>query len=443
MFTAILWFVAHRIFACRSDTHNELFALLGDLALFLFYDGCYADVATPAEFQVLAVLVAQLATPSLVPLIIMYLRKLSGTYTHHPLQMLWLAIPVALLTSSLMLFFMVGAENLAVALNSYYANGWSALEPYRGTPLYIFFISTFRIYHIVNYCLIAWLLIYLIVYRIKGRFRFGTILRFFFKGGEIETRQLLYFNITVVFLALVAKTPIIKDFVNTHGWFMALFAFVVSIFVFCFCVVALFSPKRTIRLSEITYGWRYNYGEKTKAEVTSRMLDSLLDDAEEDALLRAQEKIGENLHLEEWKSGLDSPEMPAINQHIFAAVGQTWEEDSLVPKFQKLMMDEQLFLQPSLTLNDVAERMGTNKTYVSKLVNNAYNVGFPELINTLRVDYAEQYILANPDAKQMEIAEKCGFLSASSFNNVFKKVTGMTPNIWKASIERAEHQTKK
>ena len=107
------------------------------------------------------------------------------------------------------------------------------------------------------------------------------------------------------------------------------------------------------------------------------------------------------------------------------------------------MMDEQLFLQPSLTLNDVAERMGTNKTYVSKLVNNAYNVGFPELINTLRVDYAEQYILANPDAKQMEIAEKCGFLSASSFNNVFKKVTGMTPNIWKASIERAEHQTKK
>ena len=111
--------------------------------------------------------------------------------------------------------------------------------------------------------------------------------------------------------------------------------------------------------------------------------------------------------------------------------------------FQKLMMEEKLFLQPSLTLQEVAERLGTNKTFVSKLVNNAYNVGFPELINTLRVDYAEQYILANRDAKQTEIAEKCGFLSASSFNNIFKKVTGMTPSIWKASIERSEQQTKK
>ena len=100
------------------------------------------------------------------------------------------------------------------------------------------------------------------------------------------------------------------------------------------------------------------------------------------------------------------------------------------------MMDEELFLHPRLTLNDVADRLNTNKTYVSKMVNNTYNLGFPELINTLRVDYAEQYILNHREAKQNEIAERCGFLSASSFNNTFKKVTGMTPKVWISTMDR-------
>ena len=86
-----------------------------------------------------------------------------------------------------------------------------------------------------------------------------------------------------------------------------------------------------------------------------------------------------------------------------------------------------------ITAQVQADKLGTNKFYVSKLVNNAYNLGFPELINILRVDYAEQYILNHRDAKQEEIARECGFLSASSFNTTFKKVTGMTPKVWIAS----------
>ena len=100
------------------------------------------------------------------------------------------------------------------------------------------------------------------------------------------------------------------------------------------------------------------------------------------------------------------------------------------------MMAEQLFLQPQLSRGDVAERLNSNKTYVSKMVNNTYNHGFPELINILRIDYAEQYILNHREAKQTEIANKCGFLSASAFNNMFKKVTGMTPKAWIASMDR-------
>ena len=130
-----------------------------------------------------------------------------------------------------------------------------------------------------------------------------------------------------------------------------------------------------------------------------------------------------------------APEEYDAGSAIFAgasinAVSRVWDGSSLLSRFQHLMLDEQLFLQPRLTLADVAELLHTNKTYVSKMVNEIYKVGFPELINTLRVDYAEQYILRHREARQDEIAGACGFLSASSFNNTFKNVTGMPPRQW-------------
>ena len=96
------------------------------------------------------------------------------------------------------------------------------------------------------------------------------------------------------------------------------------------------------------------------------------------------------------------------------------------------------FLQPRLTLEDVAERLGTNKFYISKMVNNNFGMGFPELINILRVDFAEQYMMEHGNAKQEEIARQSGFLSASSFNTIFKKVTGVTPKVWMAAKEHSE-----
>lgn len=409
------------------------------LTLFLFYDCTYADASAPPQFQVLAIIVAQAATPSLVPMIIIYLRKLRGTSTRHPLQMLWIIAPAALLTSAILLLFQAGIPEVEVALQRFYSEGWSSLEASRGTALRLFFVSTFGAYRVVNYIEILWIIIYLIVYKIKGRCKFGVLWRFFFKKGAAKTYHIQLFNVTIVFLALVTKTPIIKDFVNNHPWAMAIFASIVSALVFFFCYIAIFGPKPSLRLSELTDGWIYNYNESNKTEVVERLLDSILDDADEETIKHVQKRIGKDTHADQGGLVHGMLSVPTINQQFFSSVGQTWEDDTLVPRFQKLMMDEKLFLQPSLTLTDVAERLGTNKTYVSRLVNNAYNMGFPELINTLRVDYAEQYILNNRNAKQTEIAEKCGFLSASAFNNIFKKVTGMTPSIWKASIERAEH----
>ena len=438
LFTSVLWLVAHRVFFSRSDTNSQLFSLLLFVSLFLFYDCCYADVSAPYDLQAVSILIAQMSTPCLVPLIIIYLRKLKGKPTHHPLQMLWVIAPAALFTSAVLLFSLAGPLQIESALQNYYSFGRSALEAYRGSVVYLFFVSAFDVYRVINYTEIIWLIVYLIIYNRKEHFKVADLWNFFFNGGEVRVNQLQLFNISVIFFALVAKTPIIKDFINNHSWLMALFALVVSVFVFWFCVIAMFGPKRTLRFSEIRYGWRYNYGVENKEEVVAEMFDSLLEDAEDDALQHIREKVGNTPEFEEWRSAKNpaKPGIASLSDMIFSAVSTSYDEEKRLAALQKLMMEEQLFLQPRITLGDVAERLDSNTTYVSRLVNNAYNLGFPEFINTLRVDYAEQYILNHREAKQEEIATKCGFLSASSFNNTFKRITGMTPKVWLASVDR-------
>ena len=109
------------------------------------------------------------------------------------------------------------------------------------------------------------------------------------------------------------------------------------------------------------------------------------------------------------------------------------DEEDLRIRFEDLIVTEQLFLKQGIRISDIASRLETNRTYVSRLVNNTYNMSFSDYINTLRIDYAEQYLLHHRDARQSDIAEACGFPNASAFNNVFKKITGVTPKIWLAS----------
>ena len=201
-----------------------------------------------------------------------------------------------------------------------------------------------------------------------------------------------------------------------------------AVILFFFGYAGLFCGAKSLTRAQAGRLLRYNFSDAGKGDFVEAQIGDLVDEAETEALRRIQAHISENLHLDTWQSDLAS--QPTLASSLFQTVAQSWDDDSLLSQFQRLMIDQQLFLQPSLTLEDVAKRMGTNKTYVSKLVNNTYNQGFPELLNTLRIDYAEQYLLNHREAKQKDVAAACGFLSASAFNSTFKKVTGLTPKMW-------------
>ena len=102
-------------------------------------------------------------------------------------------------------------------------------------------------------------------------------------------------------------------------------------------------------------------------------------------------------------------------------------------KLQRLMEEQRIYLNPLLTLREVASKVGTNRTYLSEYLNRELKTKFYDYINSYRIREAEKLLLENKDAKIEDIAEQCGFNSLSTFLRSFEKTNGTTPAKFRAS----------
>lgn len=106
------------------------------------------------------------------------------------------------------------------------------------------------------------------------------------------------------------------------------------------------------------------------------------------------------------------------------------QANEIINALQKAMHSQQLFLDSGLTIDRLAEILSCHKHHLSQILNDRLGMSFNEYINTKRVE-ASKEMLSNP-AKNVftiaSIAYDAGFNSLSTFNDVFKKITGLTPS---------------
>ena len=97
--------------------------------------------------------------------------------------------------------------------------------------------------------------------------------------------------------------------------------------------------------------------------------------------------------------------------------------DRLYLRLESLFDDKEIFKDPDLRLNEVARLLGTNRTYVSKLINTRRNVSFNDFVNEYRVRYSEKILTSSDYFSHSleEIALESGFSSTSSFYRSFVK----------------------
>lgn len=90
------------------------------------------------------------------------------------------------------------------------------------------------------------------------------------------------------------------------------------------------------------------------------------------------------------------------------------------------------YLESRLSIRDVASRLHSNETYVSRAVNKGLGVTFNAFVNGLRVDYAKD-LIRKGEQSFLDIAAAAGFNSKATFNRVFRELVGQTPSQFKRS----------
>lgn len=102
----------------------------------------------------------------------------------------------------------------------------------------------------------------------------------------------------------------------------------------------------------------------------------------------------------------------------------------MMARIQRLMEERELFKKTDLKVEDVAEELGTNTTYVRQCIASSCGGSFKNYVNESRIRYVQQQLKEHPDAKITALALDAGFSSTASFYRNFTAVTGLSPAVW-------------
>ena len=95
------------------------------------------------------------------------------------------------------------------------------------------------------------------------------------------------------------------------------------------------------------------------------------------------------------------------------------------------MEEQKLYLNADMKLQDLADLLGTNRTYIIDSIKATRGQTFTQLVNSYRVEHAKQLLRQQPDKKMSAIATESGFTTETTFFRTFKTITGITPSEWR------------
>jgi AraC-like DNA-binding protein len=114
------------------------------------------------------------------------------------------------------------------------------------------------------------------------------------------------------------------------------------------------------------------------------------------------------------------------------------KEEQVIQLYKKLlqyMENEKPFLNPKLSLSELAKQLDISINQLSQIINQQARVNFHDFVNRYRV---EEFLLnaeKNKNFSLLALALDAGFNSKSTFNSIFKKQKGLSPSQYLAKKE--------
>ncbi|HEU4497486.1 MAG TPA: AraC family transcriptional regulator [Flavobacterium sp.] len=128
-------------------------------------------------------------------------------------------------------------------------------------------------------------------------------------------------------------------------------------------------------------------------------------------------------------------QMAAIRQNEIndaSATATIASKAKIINQFEEAIRN--LYLNPSLSQNDVAAHLGISSSYLSQVINNS-NIKFNDYLNAVRIEKAKRMLSDETFSNYTitAIGLESGFNSNASFYRAFKKHTDLSPKDYRFS----------
>lgn len=132
-------------------------------------------------------------------------------------------------------------------------------------------------------------------------------------------------------------------------------------------------------------------------------------------------------------------EVEAKSETPSSAVSHDNENKELFLQIEHLMRSDKVYREKDLSLDRLAELVGTNRTYVSKAVNTYSGMTFFNYLDMYRIREATEIISRPGDTTPFkQMADMLGYNSVSVFYKAFSRETGCTPGRYRDEVKRIQ-----
>ena len=115
------------------------------------------------------------------------------------------------------------------------------------------------------------------------------------------------------------------------------------------------------------------------------------------------------------------------------------DQNAILKRLLDLFDNQKVYLNSQLTIIDVVQEMGSNRTKISSVINQDSGQNFCSFVNNYRVDELERVVCENPKYSYEVLAECCGFGSVNSMKRSVTAKTGMSLSEWKKAVLELEN----
>lgn len=119
------------------------------------------------------------------------------------------------------------------------------------------------------------------------------------------------------------------------------------------------------------------------------------------------------------------------------------QDKQLFNRLEDLMQNGHIYRDNEISLEKVATMLGSNKTYISRIINRYTEKTFYGYVNMYRIEEATK-ILGNPqdDTPLKVLYEQIGYNSLQAFYRVFQKEVGCPPSKYREQIQKIDRSGK-